>query len=237
MYSNRQSAANKLSNEQYQVLLTGKFGDGCLYRRKGLNTNFMYVTNSIHKDIVEFKYKLLGNLKPKASIRGSINRGYKPNMIYTFVSKTHPLITQFANEDWKDSLENMNDLGLALWFYDDGSLHKKGLFYNLNTQKFSRDDNIYIAEYFQRKWKIKAIPTIERKKDGREFWYLRIRKFEGAFKISEIMRKYYLPCYSYKLISSETIQRWSKLQEELKSSDKVDYTARELSIMLKNTTL
>ena len=51
------------------------------------------------------------------------------------------------------------------------------------------------------------------------------------------MRKYYLPCYSYKLISSETIQKWSKLQEELKSSDKVEYTARKLSIMLKNTTL
>lgn len=237
MYDNRQSAAGKLSNEQYQVLLTGKFGDGCLYRRNGLNANFMYTTNSIHKEIVEFKYKLLGNLRPKASIRSSINRGYKPNKIYAFASKTHPLITQFANEDWKDSLENMNDLGLALWFYDDGSLHKRGLFYNLNTQKFSKEDNIYIAEYLQRKWEIKAIPTIERKKDGREFWYLRIRKFEGAFKISEIMRKYYLPCYSYKLISSETIQKWSKLQEELKSSDKVEYTARKLSIMLKNTTL
>ena len=26
----RQSAANTLSNEQIQVILTGKFGDGCL---------------------------------------------------------------------------------------------------------------------------------------------------------------------------------------------------------------
>lgn len=237
MYNNRQSAADKLSNEQYQVLLTGKFGDGCFHRNRGLNANYVYTTNSIHKEIVEFKHNLLGGLKSKASIRSSINRGYKPNIIYTANSKAHPLITQFTNEDWKISLERMDDLGLALWFYDDGSLHKRALFYNLNTQKFSKADNIYIADYLNRKWGIKAIPTIERKKDGREFWYLRIRKFEGAFKVSEIMRKYYLPCYSYKLISSETIQKWSKLQEELKNSDMVNPTARRLSLMLKKITI
>lgn len=237
MYNNRQSAANELSNEQYQVLLTGKFGDGCFHRNKGLNANYMYSTNSIHKEIVEFKYNLLGSLKSKAGIRNSVNRGFKPNIIHTADSKTHPLITQFVNEDWKTSLENMDELGLALWFYDDGSLHKRALFYNLNTQKFSREDNIYIADYLNRKWGIKAIPTIERKKDGREFWYLRIRKFEGAFKISEIMRNYYLPCYDYKLISSETILGWSKLQEQLKSSDIVNPTARQLSLMLKKITI
>lgn len=237
MYNNRQSAADELSNEQYQVLLTGKFGDGCFHRNKGLNANYMYSTNSIHKEIVEFKYNLLGDLKSKAGIRSTVNRGFKPNIIYSANSKTHPLITQFVNEDWKTSLENMDELGLALWFYDDGSLHKRALFYNLNTQKFSREDNIYIADYLNRKWGIKAIPTIERKKDGREFWYLRIRKFEGAFKISEIMRNYYLPCYDYKLISSETIFKWSKLQEQLKSSDIVNPTALQLSLMLKKITI
>jgi hypothetical protein len=118
-------------------------------------------------------------------------------------------------------------------------LHKRALFYNLNTQKFSREDNIYIANYLNRKWGIKAIPTIERKKDGREFWYLRIRKFEGAFMVSEIMRNYYLPCYDYKLISSETIQKWSKLQEELKSADKdiKDFHPKTLHSMMSKISL
>lgn len=217
---NRQSAASNLSTEQYQVLLTGKFGDGCLWKNKGLNANFTYQTNSIHKEIVEFKLKLLGNLKAKAGIRASINRGFKQNIIYTGSSSTSPLITNFYNEDWKTSLNNMNDLGLALWFYDDGSLHKSKLFYNLNTQKFSKEENEYIATVLKEKWGIIAIPTIERKTDGREFWYLRIRKFEGAFIISQILSKYYIECYKYKIISSETIQKWSKLQEELKSTGK-----------------
>lgn len=236
---NRQSAANNLSNEQYQVLLTGKFGDGCLHKNKEANANFMYTTNSINKEIVEFKKNLLGNLASPAKIRSYINKGFKNNIIYAGGSKSSYLITQFYNEDWKESLEKMDDLGLALWFYDDGSLHKTKHFYNLNTQKFSKEDNEYIAEVFKRKWEIIAIPTIEKKKDGREFWYLRIRKYEGAFKISEILNKYYLNCYSYKIISSETIQKWSKLQEELKSAgkDTKDFHPRTLHSMMSKISL
>lgn len=236
---NRQSAANSLSNRQLQVLLTGKFGDGCLYKNKGLNANFMYSTNSINKEIVEFKINLLEDLASNSGIRENMNLGFKRNIIYTGNSKTSPLITELYNENWKNSLEKLDELGLALWFYDDGSLHKNKLFYNLNTQKYSKEDNEYIAKYLYKKWNIKAIPTIERKKDGREFWYLRIRKFEGAFTISEILNKYYLNCYSYKIISSETIQKWSKLQEELKSMGKVisDFHPKTLTSMMNKITL
>lgn len=236
---NRQSAASNLSNEQYQVLLTGKFGDGCFHKNRGLNANFIYTTNSINKEIIDFKISLLGDLASKSGIREYINRGFKQNIIYIGNSITSPLITNLYNEDWKESLENMDELGLALWFYDDGSLHKNKLFYNLNTQKYSKEDNEYIAEVLKRKWDIIAMPTIERKLDGREFWYLRIRKFEGAFKISEILSKYYLNCYSYKIISSETIQKWSKLQEELKSTGKdiKDFHPRTLTTMMSKISL
>ena len=91
------------------------------------------------------------------------------------------------------------------------------LFYNLNTQKFSKEDNELIAKYFKEKWNIIATPTIERKKDGREFWYLRIKKYDGAFEIAKILQKYPISSYNYKIICSETIRQWSKLQEELKS--------------------
>lgn len=49
--------------------------------------------------------------------------------------------------------------------------------------------------------------------------YWEIGKFSGADKISAILEKYPLDCYSYKRWSSETIQEWSKFQEELKSTD------------------
>ena len=40
--NNGQSAALNLSNEQIQVLLTGKFGDGCLSTPKSCVDNSLY---------------------------------------------------------------------------------------------------------------------------------------------------------------------------------------------------
>lgn len=202
---NRKSAADKLTNNQLQVILTGKFGDGCLYIPKQLkHGNYYYYTNSIQEDIIKFKLQLLDNLVFNKNIYSIINTGYKKNTLYSIRSISSKLITDIACEYWKISLNRLDELGLALWFYDDGSLHKTQLFYNLNTQKFSKEDNLYIINYLYKKWGIKALLTPEHKKSGKTYLYLRIKKYEGAIFISDIMRKYYIPCYDYKLISSET---------------------------------
>lgn len=133
----------------------------------------------------------------------------------------------------EEALSYMDDLGIALWFYDDGSMHKTKLFYNLNTQAFSEEINRDVFVPFFQKFNIYAKPTIERKKDGREFWYLRISKYEGAYEISQILNKYYVGCYNYKIWSSETIQNWSKMQEYLKSENKSQCSNRMKSSILK----
>lgn len=43
-----------LSNNQLQVILTGKFGDGCLETPKDIN-NESNITNCIHKEYLQFK--------------------------------------------------------------------------------------------------------------------------------------------------------------------------------------
>lgn len=45
------------------------------------------------------------------------------------------------------------------------------------------------------------------------------------------MNKYPVNCYNYKVWSPETIQNWSKLQEQLKSID--NPTTRKKSMILK----
>lgn len=61
MNKNGQSAANTLNNNQIQVILTGKFGDGCLVHngREKLSANnhynVCYATNSIHLDYITWK--------------------------------------------------------------------------------------------------------------------------------------------------------------------------------------
>ena len=217
--NNGQSAALQLSNNQLQTLLTGKFGDGCLHKRTN-NKEFCYSTSCIYKDYLEFKKDLLGNLVTDKGIIEDVNRGYKQNVIYKMATHSSILISEIVEQSLEDSLNLMDDLGLALWFYDDGSLHKDKYFYNLNTQKYSEEINRDLfVPFLKDKFDIKATPTIERKKDGREFWYLRIGKWDGSTIISEILSKYPVTSYNYKLWSSETIQKWSKLQEQLKSTN------------------
>lgn len=207
-----------LNNNQIQVLLTGKFGDGCLTTPKNSNSNSQYSTNCIHREYLEYKRKLLGDIAFNISFN-PIN-GYSNKPIYIFNTKHLPEITYIRNLDIENSLNLMDDLGIALWIYDDGSLHKSKLFYNINCQNVSREiqEDLFIP--FLNKFGIKAKTTIERKLDGRLFFYLRISKFEGAYEVSKILNKYYIDCYSYKIWSSTTIQKWSKLQEELKSTPK-----------------
>lgn len=229
--NNGQSAALNLSNEQIQVLLTGKFGDGCLSTPKSCVDNSLYSSNSIHEEYVDFKIKLLGNLASKKS-RISSNE-YAKTPIWQFHTHVSPDITKIKNMDIETALNLMDDLGVALWFYDDGSLHKTKLFYNLNTQAFSQEINQDLFVPFLSKFGIFAKPTIERKRDGREFWYLRISRYEGAYEITQLLNKYPVHCYNYKVWSSETIQNWSKLQEQLKSIDATNLSIRSIAAMLR----
>lgn len=139
----------------------------------------------------------------------------------------------------EEVLANLNELGLALWIYDDGSLHKSKYFYNLNTQSFSKEVQEDVLIPFLNSYDIYPKLQVENKKDGRQFWYLRIGKYQGAAEISKILNEYPVNCYSYKRWSSETIQKWSKLQEELKRQGKtvLDFGSRSLSNMLNRIVL
>jgi hypothetical protein len=229
---NGQSAVLNLTNEQLQVLVSGKFGDGSLNTPRSEKSNATFSTNCIYEEYLKFKKHLLGDLS--FNITPEINRGYKENIIYRLSTKASEDITKIRNMSIEEALKLIDDLGVALWFYDDGSLHKTKLFYNLNTQAFSEEVNRDIFVPFFKKFNINVIPTIERKKNGKEYWYLRIPKYEGAYEVSQILSKYSLDCYSYKIWDSETIQKWSKLQAQLKSVplDIKDIHPRTLSSLL-----
>jgi hypothetical protein len=208
-----------LNNNQLQVIFTGILGDGHLTIPKNLNSNSHYVTNCKYKEYLEFKQNLLGNLS--FNIGHISKNGYSQTEIYTLSSKKHKDITAIRALSMQELLNSIDELGIALWFYDDGSLHKNKLFYNLNTHKFSKNIQEELFIPFFNKFNIFPKITQEVKKDGRIFYYLRISRFEGAYEISKILSKYPLNCYSYKLWSSETIQLWSKLQAKLKSEGKI----------------
>ena len=217
MQTNDNQQLQSLSNEQLQVFLSGRFGDGCISTTNSNSTYF--TTNCKYKEYLEYKQNLLGNMAK--NITHKEENGYSKTPIYTLRSCSSNVLRYIKDLPLEEILPLINDLGIALWIYDDGSLHKKDLYYNINTQALSKDfQEQYLIPFFN-KFNIFPKMQIERKKDGRVFWYLRVPKYEGACEISKILKKYPVECYNYKLWSSETIQKWSKLQEELKSQGKI----------------
>lgn len=202
-----------LTMEQEQVLLTGIFGDGCLHKN---GKNSTYTSNCIHKEYLEFKRALLGDLSIGDLHYTAIN-GYSGTPIYTMRSKTEERVTRVHNYTLETALSKLTDLGVAMWIYDDGSMHKDKLFHNINTHKYSEEINRELLIPFFNTYNIYPKVTKEVKRDGRVFYYLRVSKYEGSYEISKILEKYPVDCFKYKSFSSETILLWSKLQVELKS--------------------
>lgn len=204
---------NLFTREQLQVFLASQLGDGCITKTN--SNSFYYSTNCKFEEYIDFKHTLLGDMFKKKSLLQE--NGFSKTPIYVMRSKSSSQLCNIKQMSISDVISKLDELGIALWFYDDGSLHQRNLFYNLNTHKFSKDiqENVFIPFFNE----LGIYPTlrVERKKDGRVFYYLTIGKYDGAMKISQILSKYPVNCYSYKRWSSETIQKWSKLQEELKS--------------------
>lgn len=206
---------DSLTREQLQVFISGILGDGSITTTNSDSTYFK--TNCKYEEYIDFKSSLLGNMaKKKKYIQCN---GYSQTPIWEMRSCSSYILKAIKNFSIQKIINNLDELGIALWFYDDGSLHHKDLFYNLNTHSFSKEiqENIFIP-FFNTK-NIYPVLRRERKKDGRVFYYLSINKLKGAGEVSKILQKYPINCYSYKLWSSETIQKWSKLQEKLKSED------------------
>lgn len=205
-----------LSREQLQVFLTAKIGDGGIYTSNSNST--YYCTNCKYEEYIDFKSQLLGDLfKSKTFVE---ENGYSRTSIYCMRSRSCRILPSIRSLSLKDTMDKIDDLGIALWIYDNGSLHKNEMYYNISTHRFSREDQEQaFIPFFNR---IGVFPEIEvdRKKDGRIFYYLRIKKYKGAKILSDILSGYPLNCYSYKRWSSETNQKWCKFQEELKRTGK-----------------
>lgn len=192
---------NLLTIEQKQVFYTALLGDGCIATSNSGST--YYVTNSIHKEYINYKSFLLGDLSKNISYLEK--NGYSQTLIWILRSKSLKILKTIKISPLNVILDGLDELGLALWFYDDGSRHKTKNFYNLNTHKFSREvqEDILIP-YFN---KLGMYPVLARdlKKNGKCYWYLRFGVRKGAYLINEILEKYLISCFSYKRMSSETI--------------------------------
>lgn len=192
-----------LTKETEQILLSGYLGDGS-FNKNG--RNYTFSTNCKHQEYIYYKGSYLEK-DVRIRIKTKLNKGFKITEITQLYTINHPRITGIAKMSLEEVLANLTEFGLALWIYDDGSLHKSKHFLNLNTHAFTKEDHErFIIPYFK-KLGVKVTLALERKKDGREFYYCRINKRDGVEKLLEVLNKYPVPCYAYKTLSPETIEK------------------------------
>ena len=200
-----------MTQEALQVVLTGVVGDGSLYRQKESH-NSHFTTACIHREYVEYKKALLGELA--FSVASTMNHGYKLREIYSLSTMHHPEITKIHTDSLEGNLKKLNNLGVAMWFYDDGTLHKNSHCYHLCTHAFSKDEHEdIIIPFLQDYLDVRIKLAEETKQDGRHFYYCRINKMAGAYNISKLLSQYPLECYSYKLIENQLL--FEKIDDEI----------------------
>lgn len=188
-----------MNREFYQLMLTSRLGDGHL-RPEG-----RAVFSCIKEDYVAFKKEIIEEVFPKREIRLLANSGYKNNSeIYSVTTLVSDIGKKIYAMPIEEVINELDEFGMAIWAYDDGSLHHKNLFYNLNThaipEEIQRDVLLPKLKEFGM---FGATIFKERKKDGREFAYINIPKLKGAYELDCIMRAINVESYKNKLLPDD----------------------------------
>lgn len=198
-----------------ELILAMLLGDGYILS-KGFSLGIRHSVKQ--KDYLEWKVELINNnniFKKDVKIRKEYTYLKETNKTYEqYVCRKQeknilePLYYLVYKNKKKDIIEVMkyikSDLSLAIWFMDDGCVrkkkerHKDGSIYYLKptfhlcTHSFTYEENIYLINWFNKKYKIKAMLTSETKsKTCKKYYYLRFNK-DDSLKIYNIIRRYVL---------------------------------------------
>jgi len=197
----------EITNEQKQIMLSGILGDGSLHKTGAMSFN------CVHKEYMELKKKLLGNLCT-AEVRESMNQGFKKAPIFSISCRVSDFGRKLLDYTYQDIVNELDELGIALWMMDDGSRHKTNNFYNINTHALDRNIEEKVLLPFFNKLGIYPSILTETKKDGRVFSYLYISKWNGAMILSKMMRKLDLKCYDYKIMPLELEEAYFNFKDD-----------------------
>jgi len=178
------------------VIIGSLLGDGHLRIVKGRKNAFLEVHHSWkQKKYIEWKFKILKNICKRGIKRSKDGKRYK------FFTCQHKWLTvlyfKFYRKGKKQVnkeilLKNLDELGLAVWYMDDGSKCRDTDIY-LNTQYFSLKDQLKLLEVLRKKFKIEA-------RVNKDKHYFRIRILKRSVPVFfKLIRKWIIPSMRYKV--------------------------------------
>lgn len=160
-----------LTQEQKQMLYGSLLGDASISKNRNrdkmpriTNARVRFVHGKTQKEYLNFKYLLLGkglcNTTPKQYFHNGF-KGCSEIETWRFNTVCSPSFTSIYEDITKHGrkcisekwLKNINWMGVAFWFCDDGSLRKyknkdnNGYIATFHTQGFSYDENVKIKKW------------------------------------------------------------------------------------------
>lgn len=199
-----------ISNNANQIILGSLLGDGSVIR-KPTNGIFTFRHSLVQKDYALYKYNLLKqeNLDVKYTERaksykqGKINNRYiKDNGFCEVHSKVNQAFNKYR-EEWytptkevPDSVYELNTLGLAIWYMDDGSIHyPTGIYFSTNG--FNHSSILKLKDMMLKNFNLHV--NIHKNKD-KEILYL---VQADVNKFISLIKDFVCPSMNYKIIGHD----------------------------------
>jgi len=191
-----------LSPTENQIILGGLLGDLCCRMR--IFTKNAFLQGGHCKEQKEYLLWKLNSLK-SLSFKTRINK----RKAILFDSKSYPCLNIYYNLFYKNNkkivnlsiLNKLYNLGLAVWYMDDGCYKKKDKSCNIHTNGFTYSENLLIKNWFEKKWCIKPkIYSIKKPKDyPGKVWYFLNFNVKETIKLINLIKNHIHPSMNYKI--------------------------------------
>lgn len=197
-----------LNRVEIQVALGSIFGDATIakpYNCKNSTCYFIEGHSGAQVEYLKWKHQHLAPLsrgwKLIAPRRNPVTCRTKSSY-FQLRSKSEPVWNQFRTWFYdgrnkvvrRSTLNRLNELGLAVWFMDDGSLtkHQTSRYARLATNGFSEDENEIIRKWFMIRWNL--APVVAKNNAYFELHF----SSRQAQALLRIIGRYIHPCMDYK---------------------------------------
>jgi LAGLIDADG DNA endonuclease family len=199
------------TDEQKSIVYGTLLGDGYLKpsnNRENPSYSLVIAHGAKQKEYLEWKKEKLSNfiIKEDAYIKQSKTK-YNHSPTYRYDTIAHPFLTELRRKFYpngvktvsKEWLNHIDELALAVWFMDDGSLNKRYGTMLISTNNFSYEEHVLIQQWFLNRWDIPV--KIESRKSswtGKTQYSIRINS-SVAKRFREIISPYVPDCMKYKI--------------------------------------
>lgn len=183
-----------------KVVKNARIGDGMVTNYKTV-ASVTYISTDL--SLLRYKEKLLMEEGVGITVKKTQASGYGgKKTIYVYTSESSPAFKETAEASLEDILKDLTKEDLYIWYLDDGSWHIHRRTMHLYSNVLNKEQTNLLIERIGSLYGIKPRIRIDRKQDGRQFYYLYFpRKLVRLFRpeVESFIERHNLETMYYKV--------------------------------------